>query len=169
MKNERELHSSDLVIDRMKESVEAKNDSSLAKIIGVAKTTISSWRNRNSIPYRECVDISLRYAVRLDWLLTGRGKAFELESFRDGPIDYEVMAIVVEAVEHSWELDNLAEQQTLRNKAAHVCNLYRDYGRIVTEAVKTGKFTREEAITLLRNSLGKMIDGSNSNYSEGPQ
>jgi DNA-binding XRE family transcriptional regulator len=169
MENVRELHTASHVIDRMKEAVDAKNDSDLAKLIGVAKTTISSWRKRNSVPYRECVDISFRYAQRLDWLLTGRGKAYELEGFRNGPIDYEVMTIVVEAVEHSWELDDLAQQLTLRNKAALICNFYRDYGRIVTEAIKTGKFSREEAITLLRNSLGKMIDKSYTDQTEGPQ
>ena len=169
MEKVRKTHTANDVLDRMKEAVEAKNDSELAKVIGVAKTTISSWRKRDSIPYSECVEISFRYVVRLDWLLTGRGQAYERETYLDGPIDYEVMAVVVEAVEHDWEFENLAQELSLQNKAALICNMYRDYGRIVNETTKTGKFIKAAAVALLRRSLNKMIDEAYPKKTQGPQ
>lgn len=59
------------IVDRLKQALKAENNSDLANILGVNKSTISNWINRDSIDY----DLVFSFCehINLDWLLTGRG------------------------------------------------------------------------------------------------
>lgn len=85
------------VIDRMREALEVRSDTALAAALGVAKTTVSSWRRRDSIPYEKCIEIAIRANVHMHWLLTGEGEPrnrdFVLDTAR---IDPEKLAIAIE-------------------------------------------------------------------------
>jgi len=60
------------VIERIKEANNIKSDAKLASYLGIAPTTLSSWRSRGTL------DMDVIYAkcehINLDWLLTGKGK-----------------------------------------------------------------------------------------------
>lgn len=60
------------VINRLKTVFSVKTDTALAKSLGVPKTTLSSWKQRNSVPYLICVQVAERRGINLDWLLTGK-------------------------------------------------------------------------------------------------
>lgn len=60
-----------LVLDRIKEHYQLKNNAKLASFLGVPPTTLSSWYSRNTLDldiiYEKCVGIDWH------WLLTGEG------------------------------------------------------------------------------------------------
>lgn len=60
------------VLSRLKTLFAVKTDADLAEAMEVKKTTLSSWKQRESVPYSECVQIAQKQNISLDWLLAGR-------------------------------------------------------------------------------------------------
>ena len=60
-----------LILDRIKELYQLKNNAKLASFLGIPPTTLSSWYSRNTLDldiiYEKCVEIDWQ------WLLTGKG------------------------------------------------------------------------------------------------
>lgn len=63
----------DAVIDRLKTFFNVKSDSALCRSLDLPRTTISTWKIRDSVPYSLCVELALTRGLSLDWLLTGEG------------------------------------------------------------------------------------------------
>lgn len=61
------------VIDRMREAVDVRTDIALGSYFGLGSSAVSNWRARNTVPYAECVILSIRKGVSLDWLILGSG------------------------------------------------------------------------------------------------
>ena len=61
------------VIDRMRQVVGVKTDTALGNYFGLGSSAVSNWRQRNSVPYDECVILSIRKGASLDWLILGIG------------------------------------------------------------------------------------------------
>ena len=61
-----------LIINRLKEHYNFKNDVEFAIYLGVATTTLSSWKSRDSLDY----DLVYAKCVGIDgnWLLSGEGE-----------------------------------------------------------------------------------------------
>lgn len=59
------------VLERIKEAYNIDKDADLATFLGISRSTLSNWGNRNSIDYD--LVFSKCEQVNLDWLLTGRG------------------------------------------------------------------------------------------------
>lgn len=59
------------VIDRMRQAVDVKTDIALGSYFGLGTSAVSNWRKRNTIPYDECVILSIRKGISLDWLVLG--------------------------------------------------------------------------------------------------
>lgn len=60
------------VLSRLKEVFSVSKDIDLARVIGIPKTTLSSWKRRGKVPYLICVQIAEQRGISLDWLLTGK-------------------------------------------------------------------------------------------------
>lgn len=64
--------SSTEILNRLKEALSTTSDTELADLLGIKKTTLSNWRNRNSI------DLPLVFSfcehINIDWLITGHGE-----------------------------------------------------------------------------------------------
>lgn len=71
-----------VVIERMKEAISARNDSELHRYFGISNSAASGWRKRDSIPYKEICEISLKTGVSTNWILTGEGEP------KEGAADY---------------------------------------------------------------------------------
>ncbi len=67
------------VIDRLKTALSIKTDSDLAKLLNVARTTVSELRRSGSYT-KKMLDIALQRDININWLLTGEGKPFVRES-----------------------------------------------------------------------------------------
>lgn len=68
------METSDQILDRLKQALACRNDSALAVRLGVAKTTLSNWRSRDSFPYTMAVQLAEELGLSLDWVLAGIGK-----------------------------------------------------------------------------------------------
>lgn len=62
------------VLDRLATAYGVPNDAQLSLALNVAKTTLSSWRTRNSVPYEICVQAYREGRGSLEWLLFGDGE-----------------------------------------------------------------------------------------------
>lgn len=60
-----------LILNRLKEAKKITSETQFANFLGIKPSTLSSWRQRNSIDFEKlfanCEEISI------DWLLTGKG------------------------------------------------------------------------------------------------
>lgn len=58
----------------MKQVLALKGDKELREFFGVAQSTFSSWKNRNSLPAEIFINFANERSVDLNWLLLGKGK-----------------------------------------------------------------------------------------------
>jgi len=58
-------------IDRLKQAVEAQNDSDLAKKLGVSHQSVASARKRQQVPVGWVAEVAARYGISADWILFG--------------------------------------------------------------------------------------------------
>jgi CI repressor-like protein len=59
------------VLARMKSVYHVHRDAELARALTISPQTLSSWRQRDAIPYSLCVECARSKNVSLDWLLYG--------------------------------------------------------------------------------------------------
>jgi len=57
----------------MREALGVRTDAELARALGLRESAPGNWRARDSVPYRQCVEIATDRGVQLDWLVLGRG------------------------------------------------------------------------------------------------
>ncbi|MBN2702549.1 MAG: helix-turn-helix domain-containing protein [Methylohalobius sp. ZOD2] len=77
------------ILDRLRAIFGTSSDATLARALGVQKTTLSSWKARNSIPYEKCVQVAEEKGISLDWLLSGIGSMErEVLEIREQPPEY---------------------------------------------------------------------------------
>ncbi len=62
----------DSVLSRLKKLVGVYSDAELARSLGLTASNVSSWRRRNALPYKKCVQIAAEQNISLDWLLFGK-------------------------------------------------------------------------------------------------
>jgi hypothetical protein len=65
--------SANAVIDRMQDALRLSSDSQLCRELKISRSTLGTWRQRDSVPYALCVNIAEEKNISLDWLLTGVG------------------------------------------------------------------------------------------------
>lgn len=74
------------IIERMRWSGKLKNDSAVARILGVTPQALSNYKKRGEMP----TDLVLRFAgiygLSLDWLITGEGEMYNaaIKSVEEG-------------------------------------------------------------------------------------
>lgn len=74
------------VINRLKQVLDARSDTALAKALGTTPQTLSSWKSRGSVPYALCVDVCDMHGVSLDWLIRGKGN-YKIEESRTHEVE----------------------------------------------------------------------------------
>lgn len=60
------------VLERLMHITEAKNDSELARKIGVTRQVFSTWKKRGTVPYEKLVELACTEDVSLDYLFLGK-------------------------------------------------------------------------------------------------
>ncbi len=60
------------IIDRMKQATQTKTEMELAQYLNLkSNSAVSTWKQRERVPFKECDIISKREDVSMDWLLYG--------------------------------------------------------------------------------------------------
>lgn len=62
------------IINRMRDVAGVRTDIALGSYLGLKTSAVSGWRNRDKVPYEECVFLAGQKGVSLDWLLLGLGE-----------------------------------------------------------------------------------------------
>jgi len=64
------------ILDRLYNVLKIKNDTEFANKYDIKRNTISTWKKRDSVPYKLLELISQNENLSLDWLLTGKGSIY---------------------------------------------------------------------------------------------
>jgi hypothetical protein len=97
-KNIRKIRQIEKIVARMRESIGAKNDSVLAKELGIKPNSVSSWADQKTIPYKYIDILSENTNRPFEWFLDGNeaGQSTALP----GLVYTEELAKVIEAWKH---------------------------------------------------------------------
>lgn len=71
------------VIERMKSCGKLKNDSAIARVLGITPQAICNYKKRNEVPANLIVKFADIYGVFIDWLLTGQGSTYKKNNSDD--------------------------------------------------------------------------------------
>lgn len=80
------------VLDRISSILGCQGDANIAEELGVQRTTVSSWKSRDKIPYEECWQVAQRTGISMDWLLSGIGpreREQNLVASKSGTVSYQ--------------------------------------------------------------------------------
>lgn len=147
----------DEVVDRMRQSLRLETDVQLAEALDVSKTTIASWRARNSIPYEECVRVAVWGMSDLYWLLTGQEYGTLKPGLWEGTIDPELLAVVLYDELIELGVTSVAEgPDKAASHALHLCAEYNRYEHLMRESLRLGKLSRADFLETLRRSIESM-------------
>ena len=69
----------DDILGRLKYATGTKSDTSLAKVLGVGQSSISSAKERQKLPPSWLVNASASYNISVDWLISGEGLMWRSE------------------------------------------------------------------------------------------
>ncbi|MBI5469106.1 MAG: helix-turn-helix domain-containing protein [Deltaproteobacteria bacterium] len=72
------------VIERMRWAGKLKNDSAVARVVGVTPQALSSCKKRGEMPSDLVLKFSNIFSLSLDWLLTGEGAMHKWPKETDG-------------------------------------------------------------------------------------
>jgi len=61
------------VLERMKKSADLKNDSRLARLLGVTPQALSNYKKRSKVPSDLLIKFADMQGLSVDWLLSGEG------------------------------------------------------------------------------------------------
>ncbi len=63
------------IFARMLDAGNIKNSSHMARALGISPQAVSNYRKKGEIPAGIVIEFAEKYAISVDWLLTGRGDA----------------------------------------------------------------------------------------------
>jgi hypothetical protein len=68
------------VLERMKKSANLKNDSRLARLLGVTPQALSNYKKRSKVPSDLLIKFADMQGLSVDWLLSGEGPSSRVSS-----------------------------------------------------------------------------------------
>lgn len=80
------------VLGRISSVLGCHGDANIAEELGVQRTTVSSWKSRDKIPYEECWQVAQKTGISMDWLLSGTGQKERnqnLVASKSGEVSYQ--------------------------------------------------------------------------------
>jgi phage repressor protein C with HTH and peptisase S24 domain len=177
------------VIARMAKAEGVTSDTDLAEKIGIARNTIASWKNRNSVPYEQAVAVAERKNCSLDWLLIGHGPMqrggtvvyqdeADADEYSEDDIrhHYQVIASIVEELPEYIEYigaDQAAEEHVFEMKEDGKEQLQKSLNMIrhmIDKNSSACAFTSDEFALIKRLDIegsagpGAVVDSENVHY-----
>ncbi len=62
------------ILLRAREVADATSDNALSKAMGVGRSSISTWRKADTLPFEALFSLASSKGISMDWLLTGMGE-----------------------------------------------------------------------------------------------
>lgn len=141
--------SCDVILNRLSELLQTKTDAELGGALGVASQTVSTWRNRNKVPYEQLVELSIKTGTTLDFLIFGKSPGLVASDKR---IDLELFNEVKDALNGSKsELRGTGLEHLLE----HIVDVYNSLSQCETESEKNRMLDAQ--IQLLNKILAPQI------------
>ena len=141
------------VIERMRSAGKLKNDSRVARALGVTPQALSNYKKRGNIPADLVLKFSEIYGTYVDWLITGDG-----QMFRAGYGPGEDASTVTAAREMVLAYGNLAE----------VTALTPDEIIYVGKLLKVLRNTEESTVKALKWTIDALLKTARSPEEEKP-
>ena len=76
-KMERKADSMEGIVKRIKDIENISLDTDICSLLGISRSSLSGYRNRDHVPYKEIVNYAIEKGVSIDFLLTGSQKESE--------------------------------------------------------------------------------------------
>lgn len=146
----REINAGD-IIARMKSVYSANSDEELGICLDVKKTTVSSWRKRNSIPLEHCIRAAIDGRDTLDWIVYGENNS--TPSIHDTDIDVRLLEICFYKMDQAFHIEGL--EDPVKSSAHRARWLYGEYLRadaMKHEAMRTG-MSRDKFLEYYRGTI----------------
>ena len=70
-KMERKADSMEGIVKRIKDIENISLDSDICSLLGISRSSLSGYRNRDHVPYKEIVNYAIEKGISIDFLLTG--------------------------------------------------------------------------------------------------
>lgn len=142
------------VIRRMKKEYDVTSDADLAASLGVAKTTVSSWRKRNSIPLEICVRAAYDNRSSIDYIISGRDRNDLFPGLYESDIDIEIMIMCVYDQILNERGDSIKDTfKRAGMKARTMITEYERYRELMREAMKRSDISRPSFIASLKTTI----------------
>lgn len=164
----------DDVLKRLSQLLNAQSDIELAKALGVASQTVSTWRNRNKIPYEKIVELSISKKISLDFLIFGELGMTKHTQQVDKVLFSEIFALlksdksefrgqslelllpeILSLYNNAIECESEAEQKRMLNAQLALLNQM-----ILKKSLSTWEQTKEEEDDIYFQSLADGAIGS---------
>jgi len=65
------VDSMDGILNRIKDIENISLDTDICSLLGISRSSLSGYRNREAVPYKEIVNYAVEKGVSIDWILTG--------------------------------------------------------------------------------------------------
>ncbi|WP_300181563.1 phage repressor protein CI [uncultured Aliivibrio sp.] len=168
------------VVDNLKNVTKSRDLLALADVIGVPRSTISTWNTRNMTPFEVLIRIHLETGVSMKWLALGIGEAFpeseeskvanatSIESFRlrSGILEETNSFVLDKSVSEELETENLIlvkedfQRLLIDKESTHATS-----GKYLIDM--DGSFSINELQRLPGRKLAISFNGSTINVEEG--
>ena len=82
----------DQITERMRSQTNLKNDSAIAKVLGITPQALSNYKKRGKMPTSLIIKFADKYGLSVDWLISGFGSIKRPTAGSDALIAAEVTA-----------------------------------------------------------------------------
>jgi len=87
------------IIERMRWAGKLKNDSAVARVLGVTPQALSNYKKRGEMPTDLVLRFANIYGLSVDWLISGEGEMYKA-SARGGEFEKKTYMIAAEETPH---------------------------------------------------------------------
>ncbi|MDH4226935.1 MAG: helix-turn-helix domain containing protein [Deltaproteobacteria bacterium] len=140
------------VIERMKRAGNLKNDSKVARVLGVTPQAISNYKKRGAIPADLVMKFADMYGLSVDWLIRGEG-----EVYRPG---YEGKALINFAADNVVPYGSIAKKDIA--KLVDIASLSPEELVYVGKLIKVLRDGEGSAVSVIKWSVDSFYNAMQS-------
>ncbi len=87
----------EVILKRLYKALNVTKDADFCERYDIKRSTLSTWKSRNSIPYELLEHFSQNEDISLDWLLTGKGNMYLSENNENNEENYLIDKLSLQA------------------------------------------------------------------------